>query len=125
MLEDAYAQNHKELKDYYQTIAAGNLPISKGIKLTQNDIIRRDAIMSIMSHFQLHKQDIENKYHISFDEYFSEELEALKPLEADGLVSLSKNHIQITDIGRLLVRNIAVIFDTHTRTRESKFSRAI
>ncbi|MDZ8036103.1 MULTISPECIES: oxygen-independent coproporphyrinogen III oxidase [unclassified Nostoc] len=125
MLEDAYAQNHKELKDYYQTLAASSLPISKGIKLTQNDIIRRDVIMSIMSHFQLHKQDIENKYHISFDEYFSEELEALKPLEADGLVSLSKNQIQITDIGRLLVRNIAVIFDTHTRTRETKFSRAI
>ena len=125
MLEDAYAQNHKELKDYYQTLAAGALPISKGIKLTQNDIIRRDVIMGIMSHFQLHKQDIENKYHINFDEYFSDELEALKPLEADSLVSLSKNHIHITDIGRLLVRNIAVIFDTHTRMRETKFSRAI
>jgi oxygen-independent coproporphyrinogen III oxidase len=125
MLEDAYAQNHKELKDYYQTLAAGALPISKGIKLTPNDIIRRDVIMSIMSHFHLHKQDIEKKYYINFDEYFSEELEALKPLEADGLVNLSQNHIQITDIGRLLVRNIAVIFDTHTRMRETKFSRAI
>jgi oxygen-independent coproporphyrinogen-3 oxidase len=125
MLEDAYAQNHKELKDYYQTIAAGALPVSKGIKLTQNDIIRRNVIMGIMSHFQLHKQDIENKYQINFDEYFSEELEALKSLEADGLVSLSKNQIQITDIGRLLVRNIAVIFDTHTKMRETKFSRAI
>ncbi|WP_341529657.1 oxygen-independent coproporphyrinogen III oxidase [Nostoc sp. UHCC 0302] len=125
MLEDAYAQNHKQLKDYYQTIAAGVLPTSKGIKLSQNDIIRRDVIMSIMSHFQLYKPDIEKKYHISFDEYFAEELKALQPLEVDGLVSLSTNHIQVTDIGRLLVRNIAVIFDTHTRTRETKFSRAI
>ncbi len=81
--------------------------------------------MSIMSHFQLHKQDIADKYHICFDEYFSHELEMLKPLEADGLVSLSTNHIQITDIGRLLVRNIAVIFDGRIRTREKQFSRAI
>jgi oxygen-independent coproporphyrinogen III oxidase len=125
MLEDAYAQNHKELKDYYQAMAAGVLPISKGIKLTPDDMIRRDAIMSIMSHFQLHKQDIENKYHISFDEYFCKELEALKPLELDGLVSLSTNYIQITDIGRLLVRNIAVIFDNHTITKETTFSRTI
>lgn len=125
MLEDAYAQNHKQLKDYYQAVVAGNIPTSKGVKLTQDDIIRRDAIMSIMSHFQLRKSDIENKYHISFDEYFSQELEELIPLEADGLVSLSTNDIQITDIGRLLVRNIAVIFDTHTRMRETKFSRAI
>ncbi|AFZ25385.1 oxygen-independent coproporphyrinogen III oxidase [Cylindrospermum stagnale PCC 7417] len=125
MLEDAYAQNHKQLKDYYQAVVAGIIPTSKGVNLTQDDIIRRDAIMSIMSHFHLCKSDIENKYHISFDEYFSQELEELIPLVADGLVSLSTNDIQITDIGRLLVRNIAVIFDTHTRMRETKFSRAI
>ncbi|MBW4561327.1 MAG: oxygen-independent coproporphyrinogen III oxidase [Mojavia pulchra JT2-VF2] len=125
MLEDAYAQNHKQLKDYYQAVTLGILPITKGIKLTQNDIIRREVIMCIMSHFQLHKQEIEAKYHISFDDYFSHELEMLKPLEADGLVSLSTNHIKITDIGRLLVRNIAVIFDTHIRTQEKQFSRAI
>ncbi|MBW4613735.1 MAG: oxygen-independent coproporphyrinogen III oxidase [Desmonostoc vinosum HA7617-LM4] len=125
MLEDAYVQNHKELQDYYRAIAAGVLPISKGIKLNQNDIIRRDVIMGIMSHFQLSKQDIEDRYHIKFNKYFAEELEALKPLESDGLVSLSTNYIEITDIGRLLVRNIAVIFDTHTRTKQTKFSRAI
>ncbi|MBD2567894.1 oxygen-independent coproporphyrinogen III oxidase [Anabaena lutea] len=125
MLEDAYAQNHKGLKDYYQAVTAGIIPTSKGVKLSQNDIIRRDVIMSIMSHFQLHKSDIEAKYHISFDQYFSPELEELKPLEADGLVKLLADEIQITDTGRLLVRNIAVIFDTHTRTRETKFSRAI
>ncbi|WP_193197590.1 oxygen-independent coproporphyrinogen III oxidase [Nostoc sp. MG11] len=125
MLEDAYAQNHKELKDYYQAMTAGVLPISKGINLTQDDMIRRDIIMCIMSHFQINKEDIENKHHISFNEYFSKEIEALKPLEADSLVSLSKNYIQITDIGRLLVRNIAVIFDNHTKMQETTFSRAI
>ncbi|MBW4642972.1 MAG: oxygen-independent coproporphyrinogen III oxidase [Goleter apudmare HA4340-LM2] len=125
MLEDAYAQNHKQLKDYYQAIDADVLPTSKGIKLTQDDMIRRDTIMCIMSHFQLHKPEIEAKYHINFDAYFSEELEVLQLLAADRLVNLSTNHIQITDIGRLLVRNIAVIFDSHTRTREKHFSRAI
>ncbi|AFY31935.1 oxygen-independent coproporphyrinogen III oxidase [Calothrix sp. PCC 7507] len=125
MLEDAYAQNHKQLKDYYQAIDADALPTSKGIKLTQDDMIRRDVIMGIMSHFHLYKRDVEDKYHINFDEYFSQELEVLHLLAADGLVSLSTSHIQITDIGRLLVRNITVIFDTHTSTREKHFSRAI
>jgi oxygen-independent coproporphyrinogen III oxidase len=125
MLEDAYAQNHKQLKDYYQAIDAGILPNSKGIKLTPDDIIRRYVIMCIMSHFQLHKPDIEAKYHIHFDTYFSQELAVLQMLADDGLINLSTHHIQITDIGRLLVRNIAVIFDTHTRTREKHFSRAI
>ncbi|NWF59672.1 MAG: oxygen-independent coproporphyrinogen III oxidase [Fischerella sp.] len=125
MLEDAYAQNHKRLSDYYQAIDAGQLPIAKGIKLNWDDTIRRDVIMRIMSHAKLHKQDIENKYHICFDEYFSKEIKALKNLEADGLVTLSNNEIGITEIGRLLVRNIAVIFDAHRIMRDQKFSRAI
>ncbi len=125
MLEDAYAQNYKELKDYYKAVASGVIPTSKGIKLTQDDIIRRDVIMSIMSHFQLNKSEIEQKYHINFDKYFSYELQELAPLQADGLVNVLADEIHITDIGRLLVRNIAVVFDTHTRTRETKFSRSI
>lgn len=125
MLNDAYVQNHKQLKDYYQAIAGDNLPISKGIKLSQDDIIRRDVIMGIMSHFQLYKQDIQEKYHICFDEYFSRELEALKPLVDDRLVSISSEYIQVTEIGRLLVRNIAIIFDNHNQNQDTHFSRAI
>lgn len=125
MLEDSYAQNHKQLKDYYQAIDAGILPVSRGIKLTWDDMLRREVIMVLMCHFQLHKQDIENKYRIKFDEYFALELEQLKHLEDDGLVRLSSNHISITEIGRLLVRNIVVIFDTHIRKQEKRFSRAI
>ncbi|AFY45911.1 oxygen-independent coproporphyrinogen III oxidase [Nostoc sp. PCC 7107] len=125
MLNDAYVQNHKQLKDYYQAVANHVLPVSKGIKLTQDDIIRRDVIMCIMSHFQLYKQDIAEKYHINFDQYFSQELEALQPLAADGLIKLSAHHIQITDIGRLLVRNIAVVFDAHNQKQDKQFSRAI
>jgi oxygen-independent coproporphyrinogen III oxidase len=125
MLHDAYVQNHKKLKDYYQAIAGDNLPVSKGIKLNQDDIIRRDVIMSIMSHFHLRKQDIAEKYQIRFDEYFARELAALEQLQADGLVNISPKHIQITDIGRLLVRNIAVNFDNYHQNKEQRFSRAI
>jgi oxygen-independent coproporphyrinogen III oxidase len=125
MLHDAYIQNHKKLKDYYQAISADTLPVSKGVKLNQDDIIRRDVIMCIMSHFHLRKQDIEEKYQIRFDEYFARELAALEQLQADGLVNISPKHIQITDIGRLLVRNIAVNFDNYHQNKEQRFSRAI
>jgi oxygen-independent coproporphyrinogen-3 oxidase len=125
MLEDTYTQNHKELRDYYRAIDADILPISKGIKLTWDDMIRRDVIMGIMSNLALDKQHIEQKYNISFDNYFLRELEELVHLEKDGLVELSKSYINITDIGRLLVRNIAVIFDMYKTTQDKKFSRAI
>ncbi len=125
MLKDAYAQNHKRLKDYYQAIDAGILPVSKGVKLSLDDILRRDVIMGLMSGIKLYKQEIEDKYEIIFDNYFSSELEQLQPLQRDGLVQCGKNHITITQVGRLLVRNIAFIFDGYKTKREAKFSRAI
>ena len=125
LLEDTYAQNYKKLKDYYQAVENGVLPVYRGFQLNQDDIIRRDAIVNIMSNFQLYKQDIEDKYHINFDRYFFRELQAMQNLEVDGLVNLSAKHIKVTDLGRLLVRNIAVIFDTYITKKEQKFSRAI
>jgi oxygen-independent coproporphyrinogen-3 oxidase len=125
MLEDTYAQNHKHLKDYYRAIEAGRLPIAKGIQLSRADILRRDVIMQIMSNFYLSKQEIEDKYQIDFDRYFAPELEALKPLAGDGLVEVSPGGIAVQPMGRLLVRNIAVVFDTHTPQYQGQLSRAI
>ncbi|MEA5572766.1 oxygen-independent coproporphyrinogen III oxidase [Calothrix sp. UHCC 0171] len=125
MLHEVYAQNHKQLKDYYQAIDAGILPVSKGYKLNWEDILRRDVIMGIMSGTRVNKQEIEQKYQIDFNKYFAQEMQELQRLENDGLVDLSNQSITITEIGRLLVRNIAVIFDAHKVTRERKLSRAI
>jgi oxygen-independent coproporphyrinogen III oxidase len=125
MLHEVYAQNNKQLKDYYQAIDAGMLPTYKGYKLNQEDILRRDVVMGIMSGRQIDKQEIEHKYKIYFDKYFAIEMQELLLLEDDGLVKLSNQFITITEIGRLLVRNIAVIFDSHKFTRERKLSRAI
>jgi oxygen-independent coproporphyrinogen III oxidase len=126
MLHDAYGQNHKRLKDYYQAIDARILPISKGIKLNHDDILRRDVIMNLMSNFLLDKVEIDNKYHIDFDDYFWSEIEGMKHLEEDGLLKLYPDRIEVTEIGRLLVRNIAVLFDNRTQMlAENKHSKAI
>ena len=126
MLEDTYIQNHKRLKDYYQAIDNHCLPISKCITLNADDILRRDVIMQIMSNFQLDKNAIESKYHINFDDYFSSELIGLQPLEKDRLINLYRDRIEVTPLGRLLVRNIAVVFDAYTMTRtENRLSKTI
>lgn len=130
MLHDVYAQNHKRLKDFYQAIDAGSLPIERGVSLSQEDVIRRTAIMELMCQFQLCKDEFESKYHLSFDrdfdEYFAAEHFELKKLEADGLLRLYHNRIQVTPAGRLLIRNIASVFDTYLHQKTvSNFSRAI
>ncbi|WP_028950083.1 oxygen-independent coproporphyrinogen III oxidase [Sulfurihydrogenibium subterraneum] len=126
MLYDGYVQNYKVLRDYYETIESGNLPIERGVYLNQDDIIRRDVIMKLMCHFRLVKSEISEKYNINFDTYFETELNQLQDMEKDGLLKLYPDRIDITPIGRLLIRNIASTFDVYLRNKkERRFSKAI
>ena len=126
MLYDVYAQNYKKIRDYYQAIDAGQIPVARGVLLNEDDIIRRDVIMKLMCHFRLVKEEIEKAHNIDFDEYFKVEMQELKQLEDDGLIKIYPDRIDVTPAGRLLIRNIAVIFDVYTKAKkEQKFSKAI
>jgi oxygen-independent coproporphyrinogen-3 oxidase len=130
MLHDVYIQNYKQLKDYYKAIDQGIIPIEKGVKLTQDDVIRRAVIMELMCQFQLSKRAIEEKYDLhfdlEFDEYFASEISGLSQLEADHLIRIHDHQLEVTPTGRLLIRNIASVFDTYLKKAQQKmFSRAI
>ncbi len=126
MLHDAYFQNHRRLQDYYKAVDQQQPPIEKGINLHRDDIIRREIIMQLMCHFSLSKADVSAKYHLDFDTYFAPELADLKALEADGLLNIFADDIDVTPTGRLLIRNIAAVFDSYLRDRIiANFSRAI
>lgn len=130
MLDNVYVQNQKRLKPYYQAIEDQQFPIERGVTLSKDDLIRRSVIMELMCQFQLSKYDIEEKYHLSFDqdfeEYFIRERYDLHLLEADGLIELSTNQIRVTPAGRLLIRNIASVFDTYLRNQQQeRFSKAV
>ncbi|RZM77756.1 oxygen-independent coproporphyrinogen III oxidase [Leptolyngbya iicbica] len=130
MTHDVYVQNHKSLKDFYRAIESDQLPIAKGVNLNRDDVIRRTIIMELMCQFRLDKTELETKYHLSFDtdfdEYFAAEQAELQALEADGLVRSSPNHIEVTPAGRLLIRNIAAVFDTFLHRQQTRqFSQSV
>jgi oxygen-independent coproporphyrinogen III oxidase len=130
MLQDVYCQNHKKLKDFYRAIDAEELPIEKGVRLSQDDLIRRTVIMELMCQFQLSVADLEAKYHLGFDldfnDYFAQELPKLDALEADGLIKRWGDGIEVTPIGRLLIRNIASVFDAYLIPESNKrFSKSV
>ncbi len=56
---------------------------------------------------------VEPRFDIGFDGYFARELEQLRALAADGLVELGGDRIELTPVGRLLMRNVAMTFDAY------------
>lgn len=126
-LKEIYAQNLKTEKEYYTALDNGRFPIFKGYRLTKDDQIRRSVIMKLMCNFELSFSEIENEYKINFKEYFSNSLEKLIPMAQEGLVQLNDEKIEVTDFGRLLIRNIAMNFDGFIERKqdEMKYSRTI
>lgn len=122
-----YSQNIKKLDDYVSAIETRGLAIMRGIKLTDDDILRRDVIMRLMCHFVLYKKEIEAKYSLDFDAFFSGALKELEPMEKDGLLEALSDRIEIKPLGRLLIRNIAMAFDGYLKKEgeTKRFSRTI
>ena len=125
-IPDAYWQNQKELPEWQAAIEAGQVPLQRGYLVTEEDKIRRETIMRVMCDLSLDYAAMSQKLGIPFAEHFAGELAALAPLEADGLVKRSPGGLEVTDTGRLFIRNIAMCFDnTLAPIGERKHSRTI
>ncbi|HLA43698.1 MAG TPA: oxygen-independent coproporphyrinogen III oxidase, partial [Aggregatilineales bacterium] len=124
---NCYTQNVNNLEDYDKALSAGKIPVYRGIKLDRDDLLRRDVITQLICHFELEFDDIETRHRINFNEYFENELHTLKVMEADGLLNLDVERIRVSPRGRLLIRNICMVFDKYLRQTQSEqiFSRVI
>jgi oxygen-independent coproporphyrinogen-3 oxidase len=127
MTNEVYVQNTKSLETYASTVRSGHLPIDRGIVLTEDDRIRRDVIHGLMCQGIITKATVEERYGIRFDSYFSNELGQLAPFEADGLLFRTGNGLELTLLGTIFARNVAMLFDAYLRRPESarSFSRTL
>ena len=119
-IQDTFSQNIKKLNRYYEAISTNKLPLSRGITLNKDDLLRKEIIMKILCHGLITKSDIEEKYQIRFNKYFPTEIEKLKILKKDGLVNLNENTIEVTNIGQFFLRNIACTFDFYLQQKNGK-----
>ena len=122
---DAYIQNVKELDQYNTLISSGQLPVYKGVDLDEDDKLRREVITQLICHFELDFKSIEQEFKINFTEYFASELDNLRYMQQDGLLVLSKNSIQVNVAGRLLIRNVCMVFDKYLTHKQQQFSKVI
>ena len=124
---DCYAQNVRTLEEYNDHIAQDRLPISRGIKLDYDDCLRRDVIIRLICHFYLAFSFVAEMYDVEFSDYFYNELIALREMEKDGLLTMDADSITVLPKGRLLIRNICMVFDKYLKTGKGsgRFSRVI
>lgn len=108
----SFAQNVKNLEDYYQILEWGKLPVYRGHLLTDEDLIIRKHILNLMCQFQTSWGNDETYF-----EEIPEILIQLKEMEKDGLLIITDNMIQVTDAGKPYVRNICMAFDLRLKRK--------
>ncbi|AIF49417.1 oxygen-independent coproporphyrinogen III oxidase [Dyella japonica] len=110
---NSYSQNARDLVGYEAALAAGRLPVSRGIRLTNDDVLRRAVIGELMCHGEIDMHGFGLRHGFRFDDIFASELERLTPCVEDGLVTFDAHVIRVTPRGRLLLRNVAMCFDAY------------
>lgn len=126
MLENHFSQHEKARSRYYQALDRGGLPVLRGVTLTADDHIRQYVITEIMCNLRLDLHAVGARFNIDAHAYFAKEWQALQPLAADGLIALHDSGFTVQTLGRLLIRNIAMIFDAYLpHVGQQRFSKAI
>lgn len=120
---NVYMQNEKGLKRYEDRAGATGFAVERGLRLTRDDQIRRDAITRVMCDLELDFERFGREWGVVFRDYFAESLVDLAPLAADGLVEIGANRLGVTPTGRLFLRNIGMCFDRYLKEAASEQPR--
>ena len=123
-LSQGYIQNISSLKQYRENIAAGKLPLERGIELSDDDRLRAHVIERIMCDLGVDLDEACEKFNVSKATFVSE-MEKMTPLSEDGLVTLQDNSITVTETGRPFVRLVAAVFDSYLDSGKGRHSRAV
>ena len=113
-LRASYAQSHRKFDDWEEAVHERGFATLRGHYLTGDDIERRWVIERLICHGKLRADEFESVFEHPFASRFARELRQLEPIVADGLVERAPDgSLVVTPLGRLLVRNIAMVFDAY------------
>jgi oxygen-independent coproporphyrinogen III oxidase len=108
-------QNHAELAAWERDIDQQLLPVERGIALGDDDRVRRAVIGKLMCDGEVDLDRIGDEHGIDAPSYFASELAALGSLDKLAVYDAATHTIRTTPFGRLLVRNVCMVFDRYHR----------
>jgi len=123
----SYSQNAKTLEEYTDHLDQGRLPVARGLALSRDDLARRAVIMALMCQGELQFEAIELAWLLDFHSYFAPELEQLRELAGQGMVTIDEVGVQVTPLGWFFVRAVAMVFDRYLQAdrNRARFSRIL
>ncbi len=123
----AFAQTHGKLNRWNEAIDDQDFAVARGHALSLDDRVRKLIIERVMCNQWLGFDEVEALAGQPFAEMFAEQWAALAEMERDGLVERGERHLAVTELGRLFMRNICMLFDAYLpdQEKDGRFSRTV
>src|SRR6202049_3631719 len=113
-----YAQNDRDVACYRERIERRGIATMRGYRLSDDDLLRRAVISRILCPGVLHKSEIEREFGVEFDRTFAGEMARLAPFVSNGLVDFDGGVLRTSLLGRIFIRNIAMVFDPYLEKQQ-------
>ena len=127
-LSDAYAQSVRTADEWIERMRAGGLATMRGWRMSDDDIRRKWLIQRLMCQGEVSR----SRYAAVFEETLTERIpdleDRLSAFLADGLLIPVDGSYQVSALGRLFLRVIAMSFDAYLPGQQPEkpmFSRTI
>ncbi len=118
-LPQGFVQNAPDVGGYARAIGEGRPATVKGMALSEDDHRRAGLIERLMCDLSL---DLARH---GGSRAYADELAALRPLQARGLVAVEGERIVVTEQGRPFIRLAAAVFDTYLAESRARHSVAV
>ena len=127
-LDDAYAQNGREIKAYIETIGKDRLYTSRGYQLSAEQKLIREVVETLMCNYTLDWNDVAERTGTSVAQlrqtcHYDEE--RLREMASDGILVFDDHHITVNTDGRPFVRCVAAALDPLMQHTDKHFSNPI
>ncbi len=120
-LPDLYLQNAVPIHRYSDTVQQGELPIARGVCMTDEDRLRSAIIERIMCDFSVDLSALCESQGAAISD-IADSLVRLERMASDGILTLEAKKLSIQPLGIPFTRQIAACFDTYYRNNNRKYS---
>ncbi len=124
LFPQGYAQNYSDLPHYFSAVKSGQLPIMRGIEISDEDRLRREIIERLMCNYSIDLGSACAERGASLG-LFKDEHRRLKEFADDGLIAFEGDVVTIPYKFRPYVRSVCAVFDSYLQTGKGRHSRAI
>jgi oxygen-independent coproporphyrinogen-3 oxidase len=123
-LPQGYVQNISQELGWRAAVSKHDLPIARGVATAPDDRFRGEIIERLMCDLEVDLAAVCARHGRTLAD-LADELAVLDGFERDGLVRHDGVDLMVTEPGRVLVRSVCAVFDTHLSPDAQRHSKTL